>query len=368
MRRRWFWPALLVAAVVSLAAFAAGCGDDGTSVRSADGTADIAGGSGSGPGSARVEGASGQTITVYSGQHQQTVTRLVTDFASRSGVGVKLRSGGEGELANQIIQEGSASPADVFYAGNSPALEALDEKRLLAPVTPSTLAQVPAAVSSPDGHWVGVSARSSVLVYNTDKLKAGELPTSLLSLADPEWKGKIGFSAAETDFQPLITAVTTLKGADAAQKWLEGMKENGTVYDDNEAIVTAVNNGQIAAGLVEHYYWYRLRDEIGADNINTAIHHFGPGDPGALVAISGAGVLASSEHKEAAQAFLAYLVSARAQRIIATSESYEYPLRPGVSNGSLTRSYDQLKPPAVSVEQLGDGRPALELLQEVGLL
>jgi len=368
LRRRWLGPALLLAAVASTTVLAAGCGDDGSSVRSADGTERASSGSGSGPGSAQVAGASGETITVYSGQHQQTVSRLISDFASRSGVGVELRSGGEGELGNQIIQEGSASPADVFYAGNSPALEALDEKRLLAPVTRSTLAEVPATDSPPDGHWVGVSARSSVLVYNTDKLTAADLPTSLLSLADPEWKGKIGFSAAETDFQPLITAVTTLKGADAATTWLEGLKANGTVYDDNEAIVTAVNNGQIAAGLVEHYYWYRLRDEIGAGDIHSAIHYFGAGDPGALVAISGAGVLASSDHQEAAQAFLAYLVGARAQRIIATSESYEYPLRPGVTNGSLKRSFDQLKPPTVSIEQLGDGRPALEMLQQVGLL
>ena len=54
--------------------------------------------------------------------------------------------------------------------------------------------------------------------------------------------------------------------------------------------------------------------------------------------------------------------------MIAHSSSYEYPLRPGVGNPSLTRTFGQLQPPAVSIEQLGDGREAFTLLQEVGLL
>ena len=128
-------------------------------------------------------------------------------------------------------------------------------------------------------------------------------------------------------------------GRDAAKQWLEGLKANGTTYDGNEAIIAAVNDGELDAGLIEHYYWYRLRDEVGADNLRARLYYFPPGDPGALVAISGAGALKSSEHAEAAQAFLRYLVSRRGQEIIANSKSYEYPLRPGVANPSLQRPF-----------------------------
>ena len=44
-------------------------------------------------------------ITVYSGQHEQTVQALANDFTRRTGVRVELRSGNEAELANQILQE-----------------------------------------------------------------------------------------------------------------------------------------------------------------------------------------------------------------------------------------------------------------------
>lgn len=345
-RRRSLIAAGLLAAV--LAAVAAGCGSDDSSP-------------------AGTTGSSG-TITVYSGQHQQTVAALTSDFTRRTGIQVALRSGGEGELANQILQEGADSPADVFYAGNSPALQSLAGKGLLAPVEPATLAAIPSGYSSPDGLWVGVSARASVLAYNPSTLSAAELPASLLDLAEPAWKGKIAFAPTETDFQPLVTAVVKQEGEAAAEEWLRGLKDNADFYEDNEAIIAAVDRGDIAAGLVEHYYWYRLRDELGAGTIDSALHYFAAGDPGGLVAVSGAGVLKSSSHAADAQAFLRYLVSKPAQEIIVNSKSYEYPLLPGVTNPKLQRSFDALKPPAVGVGDLGDGRAAFELMQKVGLL
>jgi len=366
--------AMLLAVLALAGAAVAGCSDDGSEVRSGDASASAAPASAapasaSGPSSEDVAPTGGgESITVYSGQHPETVAALAQDFRDATGIGVNLRSGAEGELANQIIQEGSNSPADVFYAANSPSLQALSGRELLAPVDPDTLAQVPRKYSGPAGDWVGVSARSSVLVYNPDQVSRDQLPSSLLDLARPEWDGRIGFSATETDFQPLVSTVIAEDGRDAAKQWLEGLKANGTTYDGNVPIINDVNDGELDAGLIEHYYWYRLRDEVGADNLRARLYNFPPGDPGALVAISGAGALKSSEHAEAAQAFLRYLVSRRGQEIIADSKSYEYPLRPGVANSSLQRSFGQLKPPAVNIEQLGDGRNAFELLQEVGLL
>jgi iron(III) transport system substrate-binding protein len=235
-------------------------------------------------------------------------------------------------------------------------------------VRAATLGAVARGRSAPAGTWVAVSARAAVLAYNTDKLTPAGLPASLLDLAKPEWKGRLGFSPAETDFQPLVTSVSTLKGEDAARQWLQGMKDNGKVYDDNEGVIAAVNRGEIAAGLIEHYYWYRLRDEIPADEFHVALHYFPRGDPGHLVVASGAGALASSEHSAAAQRFLSFVVSRAGQEIIATSDSYEYPLRPGVTNENLERPFASLLPSAIGADQLGDGQSAFRLLQDVGLL
>jgi iron(III) transport system substrate-binding protein len=309
----------------------------------------------------------GQPLTVYSGQHQQTVEALVKDFEARSGVKVQLRSGDEAELANQILQEGSASRADVFYAENPPALTNLEERGLLTPVGATTLTAVSANDSSAKGDWVGVSARTAAFVFNTDKMSASSAPASVRDLAGPAWKGKLGVAPGETDFAPIITRMIKSEGPDATKKWLEGLKANAKVYNSNEDLVAAVNRGEVQGGIIDHYYWYRLRDEVGAGKVHTALHYFTPGDPGALVDVSGAAVLSASKHQAAAQAFLAYLTSTSAQTIIATSQSYEYPLITGVQNTKVSQPLAQVGTVA-SPAELGDGKQALQLLQDAGLL
>jgi iron(III) transport system substrate-binding protein len=207
-----------------------------------------------------------------------------------------------------------------------------------------------------------------VLVYNASQVKPDELPSSILELAQPRWKGKLGFAPSETDFQPLISSIAKLDGAPAAEKWLEGIKANGKVYPDNETVVAQVNNGESAIGLINHYYWFRLRAEVGQSGMHSALAYYAPHDPGDLLNVSGAAVLKSSSHQAAAQAFVAFLVSRQGQETLAHSDSYEYPLRPGVAAASVLRPFNQLQPAAIGPAQLGDGSAPLELEQKLGLL
>jgi iron(III) transport system substrate-binding protein len=311
---------------------------------------------------------SGTAITLYNGQHEQTTAALVAAFEKQTGIKVAVRTGDEAELGNQIMQEGSSSPADVFYTENTPVLEALREHGLLAPVEPATLAAIPSRYDSAQGDWVGVSARVSVLVYNTSEISDSQLPSSILELAQPKWKGKLGFAPSETDFQPLITAIVKSDGAAAAERWLKGLQANSKIYPDNETVVAQVNNGESAVGLINHYYWFRLRAEIGASAMHSALHYYAAGDPGDLVNVSGAAILKSSTHQAAAQRFLAFLVSRTGQETIAHSHSYEYPLRPGVAPAPGLRPFADLKPSPLTPAELGDGSQALALEQKLGLL
>jgi len=310
----------------------------------------------------------GSAITLYNGQHEQTTAALVAAFEKQTGIRVNVRTGDEATLGDQILQEGENSPADVFYTENTPVLEALREKGLLASVSPSTLTAVPSRYDSAQGDWVGVSARVSVLVYNTSQIAPSQLPGSVLELAEPRWKGKVGFAPSETDFQPLITAIVKLDGLATAERWLKGLQANSKIYPDNETVVAQVNNGESAVGLINHYYWYRLRDEVGMAGVHSKLHYYAPGDPGDLVDVSGAAVLKSSSHQAAAQAFVAFLVSRIGQETIAHSHSYEYPLRLGVSPAPALRPLAQLKPAPLTPAELGDGRGALALEQQLGLL
>jgi iron(III) transport system substrate-binding protein len=348
------------AAATAGALLVAACSSAGSSSSAASPTA-AAAGSGS--------SLTGQTITLYNGQHEQTTDALVKAFEKQTGVTVKVRSDDEDVLTQQMEQEGARSPADVFFTENTPPLARLDEKGLLAPLPASVMGDVPAQYSSSDQHWVGVSARVSVMVYNTAKLKKSDLPTSVLDLANPKWKGKLDIAPSETDFAPIVTSIAQDKGEAAAVAWLKAIKANAGAHQDpdNETLVANVNKGTTDLGIINHYYWYRLRDDVGQSGLHSALATFASGDDGYLLDVSGAAVLKSSQHQAAAQALVTFLVSAAGEHVLANSDSWEYPVGSNVTNSALP-ALSGFKPRSFSLAQIGDGSHAVDLLQQAGLL
>jgi len=315
----------------------------------------------------------GQSITLYNGQHEQTTNGLVSAFEKQTGITVNVQNDDEDTLANLVAVQGAHSPADVFYTENSPALEFLQNKGMLAAVGQSTLAQTPSQYNSPQGDWVGVSARVSVMIYNPSMISKSQLPTSVMQLADPQYKGKLAFAPQETDFQPIITSVIKTHGQATATSWLEGIKGNAGshIVPDNETIADEVNRGVVAFGVINQYYWYRMRAEVGSSGMHSELAYFAPRDPGYVIDVSGAAVLKSSKHQAAAQKFLAFLVSKQGQEIIGrgsgNEQSFEYPLADGVTTSAPETPFNQLQPNPITIADLGDGAAAIALLREVGL-
>ena len=298
----------------------------------------------------------------------------MTAFERQTGIKVNVRNDDEDTLANLMAVQGSHSPADVFYTENSPPLVFLQEKGLLSKVDPATLAHTPAKYNSADGNWVGVSARVSVLVYNPSLIAKSQLPASVMQLADPNYLGKLALAPSETDFQPIVTSVMKTYGHAAALAWLEKIKANAAshTFPDNETLVNEVNRGQVAFGVLNEYYWYRLKAEIGASAMHSQITYFAPHDPGYVIDVSGAAVLKPSQHQAAAQEFLAFLVSKQGEEIIGRAagneQSYEYPLGSGVTTSAPETPFGQLQPNSITIADLGDGSAAQGLLRQAGLL
>jgi iron(III) transport system substrate-binding protein len=315
-------------------------------------------------------GSATPSLTLYSGQHVQTTDALVTGFEKATGINVNVRSDDEDTLSDEIVTEGSHSPADLVYTENTPAVQNLAAHGLLSKVDPSTLANTPSQYNSPQGLWVGTSARVSVLIYNPSLIAKSALPTSVLQMADPRYQGQLAIAPGETDFQPIVTSVDRAYGKAATLKWLDGIKANAGShsYPDNETIADEVNRGVVAFGVVNQYYWYRMRAEIGASNVHSQITYFAPHDPGYVLDISPAAVLKSSPHQAEAQKFLAFITSKQGQEIIAHSISFEYPIASGVTTAQPETPFDQLQPNAITIAQLGTGATAIALMKQAGLL
>jgi iron(III) transport system substrate-binding protein len=307
------------------------------------------------------------TIVLYNGQHPQLTSALVTAFTRQTGIHVRVRTGDGIVLADQILQEGSASPADVYLTENSPELMNLQDHGLLAKLPSSIIDQIPTRDDSPSGRWVGVALRVSSLVYDPAKLSASELPGSALQLAEPNWKGRIAIAPTDSDFPPVVGAIIAADGQAAATRWLDGLKRNAQIYQNEEAVAAAVNRGDVAAGLINHYYWYRLRLELGPSAVHSRLYHFPNHDVGSIENISGAAVLTSSQHKSLAQRFVRFLVGRSGQRILANGYDFEYPARPGIAPNRALPPLASLSPSTLSATALGTDQQAAQLIQQVGL-
>jgi iron(III) transport system substrate-binding protein len=312
-------------------------------------------------------GSDADTLTVYSAQHESLVRAMLEDFTEQTGIELEFRDANDSELANQIVQEGDASPADVFLTENSPSIDVVDEAGLLEPLDPATLEQVGEQYRPDSGTWVGFAARSTVLAYNPAQIAEAELPASILDLAAPEWQGRVGIAAGGADFQAIVSAVLAIEGEDATRDWLTGLERNAEVYSSNTAVMKAVDESEIDVGVMYHYYWYRDQAEGGLVGDDARLHYFRNQDPGAFVSVSGAGVLASSDQKEDAQRLVAFLTSAEAQERLADSSALEYAVGTGVASAEALPALESLQAPDVDPGSL-NAPMVTELMQEVGLL
>ena len=158
------------------------------------------------------------TLTLYNGQHAATGIAIAKAFQDKTGIQVKIRKGGDGQLASQITEEGARSPADVLYTEESPPLIRLASAGLLAKLEPETLALVEPEHAGGNGDWVGITARTRVLAYNPKKIDEKDLPKSLMDLSDPTWSGRFGFVPTSGAFLEQVAAVIKLKGQEEAEE------------------------------------------------------------------------------------------------------------------------------------------------------
>ncbi|KHS93470.1 iron ABC transporter substrate-binding protein [Pectobacterium brasiliense] len=306
-------------------------------------------------------------IVIYNAQHENLVKSWVDGFTKETGIKVTLRNGSDTELGNQLVQEGKSSPADVFLTENSPSMVLVDNANLFAPLDNTTLAQVPSDYRPSHGRWIGIAARSTVFVYNPTKFTDAQLPKSLADLAKPEWKGRWAASPSGADFQAIVSAYLELKGEQATQAWLKGMKENFTAYKGNSTVMKAVNAGQIDSGVIYHYYRFVDQAKTGENSNNTKLYYFKHKDPGAFVSISGGGVLASSKHAKDAQAFIKWITGKSGQEVLRTNDAFEYAVGVNAASNDKLVPLKDLDAPKVDAAKL-NSKKVVDLMTQAGLL
>lgn len=346
--------------LLPFAVLAAACGGGGGTTTAAGGTdATVPAGE---------ERLAGSTLTVYSGRNEGLSQPIIDDFEDATGVEVEVRYGNSAELAAALLEEGAATPADVFFSQEVGALGVLAKADLLAPLPDEVVERVDERFRPGAGNpWVGVTGRSRVIVYNPDLVD--DPPTTVTELTDPKYAGMTAWVPSNAGFQAFVTAFRVSQGEGAAAEWLDDMKANGAqAYNSNGDVLKAVNDGLVPMGLINHYYWGPLATELGGPDAITAQLIFPEGDdPGALVNATAVGIMAGAADDPAALAFVEYLLSIEGQTYFVT-ETYEYPVVAGVPDPEGFPALESLEGPALDLTDLDSLEATQQMLTDAGLL
>lgn len=339
----------LLAVTIATALLLGGCGFD-------------TGASGGGPGEPETEG-----VTLYSGRIPAAIGGAVDRYEAEADRDVQVRYADTADLAATLIEEGDASPADVFFAQEPGAIGAVADAGLLVRLPDDVLALVPARYRDPAGRWVGVTGRARIVAFNREAVERSELPDSPFGFVAPAWRGRVGWSPASSSMQEYVTALRSRYGDGRTREWLEAMVANDVRdYPNNVAIRDAIASGEIDAGLINHYYVAQAIAEEG-DGYPVDVY-FPPGGLGSLMLLTSVGVVESSDRREEAVDFVRSLLAPQSQGFFTTS-SKEYPLARGAEpDAALSVPLAQVPSAPNDLVHLEELQATIELMQESGAL
>ncbi|MCY1656200.1 iron ABC transporter substrate-binding protein [Dietzia alimentaria] len=308
-------------------------------------------------------------LVLYSGRSESLVAPLIEQISDSTGVDIEVRYASTPEMAAQIAEEGEASPADVFFSQDAGALGALDNAGLLQQLDESVTEAVPAEYRAADGTWVATSLRARVLIYDSRTLDEAEVPDTIDAVLAPEWKGRVGYAPTNASFQSFVTALRVDRGDEAAEQWLRDFLANDPqTFENNNALLQAVDAGAVELGLTNHYYWYNSAAEKGAENMRARVKYMAQGDPGALVNVAGVAILASTDRPDDARRVVEAFLAEPAQTYF-VEETSEYPVVPGIATDAAgLPPLDTLGGPDIDLGQLDGLEQTQAMLARVGMI
>lgn len=311
-----------------------------------------------------------EKLTVYSGRSERLIKPVFDAFTAKTGIQIDLLSSGTTELVNRLKVEGDRSPADLFITNDAGSLELARAAGLLHPLNMREVERaIPSQFRAPDNSWIGLSGRFWIIVINTTMVQPNQV-TSLFDLADPKWKDKIAIPNAGSEYlQAGVSVMRAGLGDDRTKHFLEGLRDNaGTqVYQKSSQIVDAVAKGQVAMGIVNHYYVYRHLATQPTAPLAVVMPDQQEGGLGAIMNVAGIGILKHTPRLDNAKLLVEFLVAQAGQKMFADLDK-EYPLHPGVKADHALVDRKSFRAALVPLTKLAELRePTLQLIEQIGL-
>lgn len=312
--------------------------------------------------------AQAEELNVYSARHYTGDDQLYAAFTEATGITINRIDDKEDPLLERIKSEGANSPADIFITVDAGRLWRAEE--VLAPVHSETInARIPEHLRHPDGLWFGFSTRARVIAYNKETVDPATID-SYDDLADPMWKGKVCMRSSSNIYNlSLLASLIAHEGVEKAEAWAKGVKDNFAREPEGGDTdqLKGVAAGECAVTLSNQYYYVRLvksdKEEDRAVAEKVGIIWPNQATTGTHVNISGAGMVKTAPHPEAAVKFLEFLASDQAQHYFSNGNN-EYPAADVAFDNPELSALGAFKADTLNVSELGKNQAEAQAIYD----
>jgi len=305
-------------------------------------------------------------LIVYTSRAESLFKPVIEAFnQAYPDVKVTMLTGSNGELAAKLLEERANPQADVLINSDILTMQSLAEQGVFAVNTSPTVAAVPEAYRADDGSWVALTLRPRVIMYNTELVASEEVPTTMMGLTDPQWKGLVGSSDSRNGAMVAqLVAMRHLLGEETMSEFVRGLAANDTQWFGGHTDVRkAVGAGELKVGLVNHYYYHLSK----AEGAPVGIVYPDQGEMGLVVNSTNAGIVQGARHPELAQRLVDFMLSPEGQKVYADL-NFEYPVVAGVETAEGVPPLSDFQLADVPLKMLWDElTPTQQAAQAAGL-
>lgn len=311
-----------------------------------------------------------EEIVIYTSRNEHLIRDIFNLYTQETGVRVTYRTGDAGQLIQALISEGERTRADIFMTVDAGNLWFAASQGILRPINSPLLSEViPNHLRDDQGQWFGLSLRARAIVYNPQKVSADQLST-YEDLADEKWRGKLCLRSSRSVYnQSFVAMLIDQWGREQALEIVRGLVANNVeIFSNDTAVLRAVAAGQCEVGIVNSYYFGRLKN----DQPNLPLNIFWPNQGesyGTHINISGAGVTKHAPNPEAAQKFLEWLAGPKGQAQFA-QVNLEYAIHPEAAQSPEVLSWGDFRANQdFHLSRAGElQRQAIEVMHQAGYL
>ncbi|HEV2665866.1 MAG TPA: extracellular solute-binding protein [Blastocatellia bacterium] len=285
-----------------------------------------------------------ETVVVYVSHDQVFSEPILKDFERETGIRVRAiydteetRSTG---AMNRLIAETNNPQADVYWANEPFRAEVLRQQGISAPYVSPSGEGIPETFRDPDGYWTGFAARARVFIVHKD---TAPRPTSVLSYADPRWRGKAVianplFGTTTTE----IAALFTLWGDERGRSFMQALRDNDVkLSPSNGDSADLVARGEFAFSLVDtDDAVNRMKQQ---EPVELVYPDQGPDEIGCFIVPNAVVLIAGAPHPQAGRKLIDYLLTAETERKLALSDAAQIPLHPNVPTPPQLQPIDSIK-------------------------